>query len=68
MVDQWINDLRSYLPPVAEVGLGFCAPSTHQKDDKGNQQHQAQATAANDRSAKVKTAAAEQENQNHNKE
>jgi hypothetical protein len=41
------------------------AESAREKDDKANQQNQAKAAAADDGTAKIKPAAAEQEKQNN---
>jgi len=45
----------------SEGGLRFRAKSAHEKDNQADQQDQAEATAADGRTANIKTAAAEQE-------
>jgi len=47
--------------------LGSRTKSAHQKDDKADQQNQAEPAAADDRTSKVKTAAAEQNKQDNDK-
>jgi hypothetical protein len=54
--------------PVTGDRLGFRAPPAHKIDDKANQQNQADPSSADGGPAKVKTAAAEQEKKNKDKE
>ena len=57
--------LAQPLPGIAgDILLAFRAESAHEIDDEGDQQNQANTTAADERTAKVKPATAEQEKKN----
>ena len=50
------------------IPLAFCAESAHEIDDKGDQQDQANAAAADERTSEIKPGAAEQEKKKNQNE